>query len=50
MLYLPLDKIIQQSSDHANAAKPVAAPEPTPSVDTSRSREAFRSRERETRP
>ncbi|MDP2827996.1 MAG: FtsH protease activity modulator HflK [Sulfuricellaceae bacterium] len=50
MLYLPLDKIIQQSAEHANAPKPVAAPEPTPSVDTSRSREAFRSRERETRP
>ncbi len=50
LLYLPLDKLIQQSAPEASAAKPTTLPEPAPSADnTARSREAFRSRDRETR-
>lgn len=50
LLYLPLDKLIQQSASDASVAKPMTLPEPAPSVDsTARSRDAFRSRDRETR-
>ncbi|MDO9114426.1 MAG: FtsH protease activity modulator HflK [Polaromonas sp.] len=50
LLYLPLDKLIQQSAPEAAAAKPIPQPESAPSADsTARSREAFRSRDRETR-
>jgi membrane protease subunit HflK len=50
LLYLPLEKLIQQSAPEAAAAKPITLPEPAPSADsTARSREAFRSRDRETR-
>jgi len=59
LLYLPLDKLIQQSGPPASApggtADPSAArqstppaPEPTVTLDPSRSREALRSRERQT--
>jgi membrane protease subunit HflK len=58
LLYLPLDKLIQQSGSPASApgvtADPSAArqstppaPEPTVTLDPSRSREALRSRERQ---
>jgi membrane protease subunit HflK len=58
LLYLPLDKLIQQSASPASApggpADPSAArqstppaPEPTVTLDPSRSREALRSRERQ---
>ena len=49
LLYLPLDKIMQMTgTPTAETAKPAeTAPAPEPS--TARSREAFRSRERETR-
>ena len=50
LLYLPLDKIVQMSGagrGDAAPAKPEAAPATEPS--TARSREAFRSREREPR-
>jgi membrane protease subunit HflK len=58
LLYLPLDKLIQQSVAAAaavapevqssSAARPAAAPPPEPAVtlDPSRSREGMRSRER----
>ena len=50
LLYLPLDKLMQVTPGAAGeaAAKPpeAAPPEPT----TARSRDAFRSRERESRP
>jgi membrane protease subunit HflK len=50
LLYLPLDKLIQQSAPEASAAKPIILPEPAPTADsTARSRDAFRSRDRETR-
>jgi membrane protease subunit HflK len=54
LLMLPLDKLIQMSSTVAPApevaAKPPALPEATPPGDSSsRSRETFRGRERETR-
>ncbi|PWB56148.1 MAG: FtsH protease activity modulator HflK [Nitrosomonadales bacterium] len=50
LLYLPLDKLIQQSAPEASAAKPIILPESAPPADsTARSRDAFRSRERETR-
>jgi membrane protease subunit HflK len=58
LLYLPLDKLIQQSTSEAPATKP-AAPAVPPSQETSpasggdstfRSRDAFRSRDREVRP
>lgn len=50
LLYLPLDKLIQQSAPDASVAKPIPQPESAPAIDsTSRSRDAFRSRERETR-
>ena len=49
LIYLPLDKIMQMSGTlpAEGAAKPESAPPPEPS--TARSREAFRSREREAR-
>jgi modulator of FtsH protease HflK len=50
LLYLPLDKLMQVNPPGASVeavAPPAAAPAPEPS--TARSREAFRSRERETR-
>lgn len=55
MLYLPLDKLIQQSALPAESAAPAASrpalPEAAPQPEsTARSREAFRSREREVRP
>lgn len=50
LLYLPLDKLIQQSAPDASVAKPIPQPESAPAIDsTSRSRDAFRSRDRETR-
>ncbi|MBI3938465.1 MAG: FtsH protease activity modulator HflK [Betaproteobacteria bacterium] len=50
LLYLPLDKIIQMTGAQppGAAAKPAEPPHP-PEASTTRSREAFRSRERETR-
>lgn len=54
MLYLPLDKLIQQSAsstyEATGGAKPTLAPEAVLPDSTARSREAFRSREREVRP
>lgn len=53
MLYLPLDKLIQQSSsarDAVGEVRPAQAPEALLPESTSRSREAFRSRDREARP
>jgi len=54
MLYLPLDKLIQQSAsstyEATGGAKPALAPEAVLPDSTARSREAFRSREREVRP
>ncbi|MBU0593403.1 MAG: FtsH protease activity modulator HflK [Gammaproteobacteria bacterium] len=50
LLYLPLDKLIQHSAPDTSVAKPIPQPESAPSADsTSRSRDAFRSRDRETR-
>jgi modulator of FtsH protease HflK len=50
LIYLPLDKIMQMSGTLPadGAAKPESAP-PPPEPSTARSREAFRSREREAR-
>ena len=51
LLYLPLDKIMQMGG--ASEVAPAAAPAPqaaAPDPSTARSREAFRSREREQRP
>src|SRR5688572_4676612 len=50
LIYLPLDKIMQMSGTlpAEGAAKPESAP-PSPEPSTARSREAFRSREREAR-
>jgi len=50
LIYLPLDKIMQMSGTlpAEGSAKPESAP-PTPEASTARSREAFRSREREAR-
>lgn len=53
MLYLPLDKLIQQSASGAQPggeAKPALVPEAVLPDSTARSREAFRSRDREARP
>jgi len=51
MLYLPLDKLIQQSaSGAAGEVKPAIVPEAVLPDSTARSRDAFRSREREVRP
>jgi len=53
MLYLPLDKLIQQSASSAQPAgeaKPALVPEAVLPDSTARSREAFRSRDREARP
>lgn len=53
MLYLPLDKLIQQSSGAAASAEPAVTTKPAPETllpaDTARSRDAFRSRDREVR-
>ncbi|MBZ0104191.1 MAG: FtsH protease activity modulator HflK [Sulfuricella denitrificans] len=50
LLYLPLDKLIQQTTPDSPVTKPVIQPESVPSADsTARSRDAFRSRDRETR-
>lgn len=59
LLYLPLDKLMQQGSVQSSvapvAAAPVAPmspnsdPQPTSAVDTARSRDSARSRDRETR-
>jgi membrane protease subunit HflK len=48
LIYLPLDKIMQMSGTGPGAAKPAEAP-PVQEPSTTRSREAFRSREREAR-
>ncbi len=48
LLYLPLDKIMQMSGAAAPEAVKTAEPAPVPQS-TARSREAFRSRDRETR-
>jgi membrane protease subunit HflK len=51
MLYLPLDKLIQQSGSAVPETVAKPAPETAAPVDsTARSREAFRSRDREARP
>lgn len=58
LLYLPLDKLIQQSTSEAPATKPAAPAVPPPQEtspasggdSTFRSRDAFRSRDREVRP
>ncbi len=58
LLYLPLDKLIQQSASEAPATKPAAPAVPPPQEtspasggdSTFRSRDAFRSRDREVRP
>ncbi len=54
LLMLPLDKIIQMTGAAPGAAemaaKPPTPPEQTPADSAARSREAFRSREREVRP
>jgi membrane protease subunit HflK len=54
LLYLPLDKILQQSQAGGEAVAPAPAPAgttvpPASSTSDSRSRDATRSRERETR-
>lgn len=50
LLYLPLDKLIQQSTSDIPVTKPTIQPESAPSTDsTARTRDAFRSRDRETR-
>jgi membrane protease subunit HflK len=48
LIYLPLDKIMQMTGTGPGAAKPADAP-PAQEPSTARSREAFRSRERESR-
>ena len=48
LIYLPLDKIMQMSGTGPGAVKPAEAP-PVQEPSTTRSREAFRSREREAR-
>jgi membrane protease subunit HflK len=54
LLYLPLDKLMQQSQASTAAPeatpKPVESPAPSTSDSTWRSRDAFRSRDREPRP
>ncbi|MGH8742814.1 MAG: FtsH protease activity modulator HflK, partial [Burkholderiales bacterium] len=52
LLYLPLDKLIQNSIAASSQEMPprAAGPEPSPPDSTARSREAFRSRDREPRP
>ncbi len=50
LLYLPLDKLIQQSASDVPVSKPAIQQESAPPAEsTARSREAFRSRDRETR-
>lgn len=53
MLYLPLDKLIQQSSGAASTTESAVTTKPAPETllpaDTARSRDAFRSRDREVR-
>ena len=54
LLMLPLDKLLQMSgagagAEAAGSAKPSTVPEPAAEAGA-RSRDAFRSRERETRP
>lgn len=52
LLYLPLDKLMQMTGAGAAAeptAKPAEAAPPAPDASTTRSREAFRSRDRESR-
>jgi len=49
LLYLPLDKIMQLSAGPGEAAPKPAETAPAPEPSTARSREAFRSRERESR-
>jgi membrane protease subunit HflK len=54
LLYLPLDKLMQMTgagapADQAAAAKPEATAPPQDGANTARSREAFRSRDRESR-
>jgi membrane protease subunit HflK len=48
LIYLPLDKIMQMTGTGSGAMKPAEAP-PVQEPSTTRSREAFRSREREAR-
>jgi membrane protease subunit HflK len=48
LIYLPLDKIMQMTGTGPGAVKPGEAP-PVQEPSTTRSREAFRSREREAR-
>jgi membrane protease subunit HflK len=48
LIYLPLDKIMQMTGTGPGAAKPADAP-PAQEPSTARAREAFRSRERESR-
>jgi modulator of FtsH protease HflK len=48
LIYLPLDKIMQMSGTVPEIAKPEGTP-PPPEPSTARSRDAFRSREREAR-
>jgi len=48
LIYLPLDKIMQMTGTGPGAAKPADTP-PVQDPSTTRSREAFRSRERESR-
>jgi membrane protease subunit HflK len=48
LIYLPLDKIMQMTGTGPGAVKPAEAP-PVQEPSTTRSREAFRSREREAR-
>jgi modulator of FtsH protease HflK len=49
LLYLPLDRLIQMSGGRTPDAAPSQAPAPAAEQSTARSREAFRSREREGR-
>jgi modulator of FtsH protease HflK len=49
LLYLPLDRLIQMTGARTQEAAPGAAPAPPAEPSTARSREAFRSREREGR-
>jgi membrane protease subunit HflK len=48
LIYLPLDKIMQMTGPGESATKPTEAP-PAQEPSTTRSREAFRARERESR-
>lgn len=52
LLYLPLDKLLAASAGNPAAAAPavIPAPQPASENDSARSRETFRSRERESRP